>query len=157
MAQDPRETFWALIEGSKVCMLSTIDGGLIRARPMKPYVDENAGEIRFITGLSSPKVEEIEDQQLAGLTFASGDEFVSVSGHVRVTQDRELLRSLWDGDAARFYSSPENPDVCVLIFVPTEAQYWDRSNRLEQAWQLLTSMVTRDPPPDLGEVRKIDF
>jgi general stress protein 26 len=159
MADDAHETFWQLVKDKDVCMLSTLDGGVIRARPMKPYVDEDTGEIRFITARDSAKVEEIEDQLVAGLTFcdAKAQDFVSVSGFVRVSQDRALLRALWDRVAEAYNKSPDNPDACVLIFVPTEAQYWDRrSNSLKQAWEMLTGPFSREQP-DLGVVRKIDF
>ena len=61
-----KEQFWDIISELSVCMVTTRDKGVMRSRPMAPYVDKNARTIQFMTDGNSAKVFELDvDQDIA--------------------------------------------------------------------------------------------
>lgn len=89
--------FWALIAKKPVCMLVTRDGAALRSRPMAPNIDAAQEEIRFLTRRSSHKADEIDDMGEVNLAFVAigSEDYVSVSGVARLSQDRTLICALW--------------------------------------------------------------
>lgn len=160
MAHDSQETFWELVQDIDICMLTTQDGAKLRSRPMAPHVDLARGEIQFLTSLHSAKIADIEAEHQVNLAFVdpgAGD-YVSVSGVMRISTDRALVRELWSPMAKMWFKNgPDDPDVAVLRCVPEDAQYWDgTSNVIKKYWEMLRA-ASSDHRPDLGENRKVQL
>jgi general stress protein 26 len=95
---------------------------------MAPNVDATLQEIRFLTRLSSHKVDEIESLGEVNPAFLALAEatYVSVSGMARLSQDRALIREVWTrGDDTWFPDGPDGADIAAIRVTPTLAEYWD--------------------------------
>jgi general stress protein 26 len=145
MAENTLESFWSLIRGIDVCMMTTRDSNALRARPMMADIDETTHEFRFITRLSSHKVDTLAahpDVNLAFLDARAGN-FVSISGQAYLTRDRALIDQLWNPAAeAHFDCGSDDPDIAVIRVVPSIAESWDRRGTLRQTWNIFKAKAS---------------
>jgi general stress protein 26 len=136
------------------CMLATKDGSRLRSRPMKPYLDNPDGTIRFLTSTKTHKVNEVEANPDANAIFVDEDgTWISVSGKVRVSSDAGDIDELWSPDAAPWFVDGK-AEAVVMIMTPDMAEYWDSGSKLKAGWELAKSAVT-GKKPDIGEHGKI--
>lgn len=126
---DTREHLHDLIKDFRTAMLTTrtSDGG-VHIRPMAVANLVKEEELFFATGLSTPKVDEIGQNNQIAVTFQSSSEFTTVYGTARVVNDRELVDELWS-EAWRvlFPKGKEDPNLCLLAITAISAEYWDSS------------------------------
>jgi len=157
MAEETLDTFWSLIDGIEICMMTTRDSNALRARPMMANVDKETHEFRFLTRQSTHKIDELAANPDVNLAFSdpkAGD-FVSVSGQAYLTQDRKLLEQLWSPAAEAYFGcGSEDPDIAVIRVVPSRAEYWDAHGALRQAWNVFKAKRA-GAEPDLGRNRKL--
>src|SRR3954462_3349049 len=86
------EKLASLINGIRIAMLTTTDtDGSLHSRPMATQQSDFDGELWFLTGQSSHKVQEINRDHHVSLCYADpGDNrYVSVSGIARLVKDRK--------------------------------------------------------------------
>jgi general stress protein 26 len=106
---------------------------------MTARIDPDTHEFRFLTRLSTHKIDELAAEPDVNLAFCdpqAGD-YVSVSGQAYLTQDRSLVEQLWNGEAeALLACRRDDPDLAVIRVVPAEAEFWEGSGRLRQTWNL---------------------
>lgn len=110
-------------------MLVTHDlqGGL-RARPMAVGQLNNNGELWFITGRTSGKVDEIQADQRVLVTMQGSTKQVSLTGKASVVDDRNRLESMWKKAwDIWFPEGPRSPNAVLLRVQTTEGEYWDAS------------------------------
>jgi general stress protein 26 len=157
MAEETLDTFWSLIDGIDICMMTTRDAGALRARPMTAKADKATHEFRFLTRQSTQKVDELAANPDVNLAFSdpkTGD-YVSVSGQAYLTQDRKLIDQLWTASADAYFGCGKNdPDIAVIRVVPSKAEYWDARSTLRQAWNVFKAKDS-DLEPELGANRKL--
>ena len=143
MTQDVAE-FWNLAGRHRACMLTTSDGGQLRSRPMAPLLDKESGEVRFLTRASSHKAEEISNDARVNLVFVEDGDmgYVSVVGTAKLTQDRELIRSLWSPSAQGWLpEGPDGPDVALIRVRALRAEIWDlKSLSMTSFWDMATAV-----------------
>jgi general stress protein 26 len=149
---------WALMEKIGFCMLSTLDGEEIRSRPMAAYVEEDEGQILFLTDKDSHKEEEIERRPNVGLAFADTDahSYVSVTGRASLSNDRDKIREIFNVPAKAWWDSPEDPDIRLLIVHPRDAQYWDSPGKLRSYVTMAAAALT-SARPDMGDNAKVEL
>lgn len=150
--------FWTMIERPTACMVTTIDNGMLRSRPMAPYIDKENQTIRFITDRTSAKIEELHHNRPLALNFVneSDMQYVSISGRGEVSTDRGLIKEMWGPYCDIFFGGkPETADVAVITVKPEQAEYWDsKSGKMAQVFSLARAYFT-DETPDLGEYEKL--
>jgi general stress protein 26 len=126
---DTRENLHDLIKDFSAAMLTTrsLDGGL-HIRPMRVARMEADKELLFVTGLTTPKVEEIEKNNQIAVSFQSGSEYAVLYGTAHIEKDRALIEELWS-EAWRvwFPGGKDDPNLCLLAVTPVSAEYWDSS------------------------------
>lgn len=126
---DTREHLHDLIKDFKNAMLTTRspDGG-VHIRPMRVARMEADKELLFATGLTTPKVEEIEKNNQVAVSFQSGSEYAVLYGTAHVEKNRALVDELWS-EAWRvwFPGGKDDPNLCLLTVTPVSAEYWDSS------------------------------
>ncbi len=107
-----------LIDGIKVAMLTTAAAdGSLRSRPMATQEVEFDGVLWFFTDVSSPKVDEVREDQHVNVSYSdpSGNRYVSMSGRARVVRDPAKVRELWSPvHKAWFPKGPEDPSIGLL-------------------------------------------
>lgn len=151
---------WDMISRPTACMVTTIDGGILRSRPMAPYIDKEERLVRFMTDRTAPKLEELHHNRQVGLSFVNENDmqYVSMSGRGEVTADRELIKEMWGPYCDVFFGgNPETADVAVITIKPEQAEFWDSGKgKVAKAFSLAKAYFT-DEGPDLGENAKVEM
>lgn len=78
-----------LTEGIDFCMLTTIDSGHLRSRPMSTQQADFDGDLWFFTSDDTHKVQEIEKDNRVCVAYSkpSDSTYVSVNGRASVVKD----------------------------------------------------------------------
>jgi general stress protein 26 len=155
------EVIWDLIESFRIAMVTTIDDGFIRARPMAPFVDRDETVLRFLTPKDTHKLEEIEEDCRASVQFSNTitNEHVSLSGEISFDDDPDKVEKLWGVYADTWFAGgPRSGEITVMTFRPERGEYWDGTfNVLKAAWELGNAYAKEDKIPDIVKNRKVNF
>ena len=151
MASEDLDRVWTLADKIGFCMLATLEGGAIRARPMAARADRGENAFYFLTDAKSHKDEDIEANPNVNLAFAdpSGQKYVSISGRATVSNDRAKIRELWSRRPRRGGKSAEDPAIRVLKIAPEDAHYWDSPGTVVSYIKMFAAAAT-DTRPDIG-------
>ncbi len=149
-----------LMKSIKTAMLTTIDGGVLRSRPMATQEIDEIGFIYFLTGATTHKDEEIKKDNRVNVSYAAPDDntYVSVSGTGEIYHDQTKIDELWSPFyKAWFPEGKEDPNIRVLKVSIEQAEYWDSpSSTFVQAAGFLKALVT-GKQADGGENEKINL
>lgn len=162
--QDTREEsikkLGKLTESIDFAMLTTMDGGILRSRPMSTQDFEFDGNLWFYTSDQTHKVEEIEKDNRVNVSYAkpSDNVYVSVSGTAELVKDREKIEEYWNPILkAWFPKGLDDPHLALLKVKVEEAEYWDSpSSTLVQIAGFVKALVTGQSA-DGGENEKISL
>ena len=147
---------WTAIKNLRVAMLTTEEDGRLVSRPMASLGRPEDGVIYFITHADTHIVDKSECVRV-NLAYSDTDSnnYLSVSGTARMSQDREKLRELWSlWSEAWLPQGPDAPDVALVTVEPIDAKLWDADSKLIYAARMLTAAVTKTAPPE-GTVKEI--
>lgn len=149
-----------LIEGIDFCMLTTIDGGYLRSRPMSTQQFEFDGDLWFFTSDQTHKVTEIQKDARVNVSYSKPDDdsYVSVSGRAEMVKDKAKIEELWNPILnAWFPDGLNDPSLCLLKVSVEQAEYWDSSSgKLMEILGFVKALATGQQA-DWGENKKIDF
>lgn len=150
---DDTQKFWELLEDFDTCMVTTRDGGRLRARPMAPQLSKDRGEILFVTEKDTHKVDEIERDSQVAISFTRHGQYVAVSGTARVSTERALIDEAWDAEVEAWMpEGKDSPNVAILAVSPSFAELWDvKSNKVTRAFELVKAYASGDKQPDIGQ------
>ena len=153
------QKLWSMIKDIQFAMMTTEDGGMLRARPMVAAQKEFDGNLWFFTRASSHKVQEAEGQKV-GITYADGgkQDYVSLSGQAHLVRDRAAIDAHW-GEAMRtwFPKGKDDPDIAMLKVAISAAEYWDAPNStMVHAYGYVKAVLT-GAAPHPGENEKLTF
>ncbi len=158
--QESVEKLKDLIEGIDFCMLTTMDGGYLRSRPMSTQEFEFDGDLWFFTSDNTHKIEEIEKDNRVNVAYSKPDDntYVSVSGRAEVSKDRAKIEELWSPILkAWFPEGLDDPHLCLLKVSVEQAEYWDApSSKLVEIFGFVKALAT-GTQADYGENKKINF
>jgi general stress protein 26 len=155
--QDHLKRVWNIVERVGVCMLTTRSADGLRARPVEPRLDRDAGLIWVVTDLRSGKEHEIETERDVGLTFVDDSEktYLSITARAIVQRDHAKAAEIWRYTDNLWWKGPDDPNVCVLRIAPLTAELWDGpASRAVAAFEFVKARLT-GAKPNLGENRKI--
>lgn len=157
MAQDgDTNHVWDMMEKIGFCMLATEDGQDIRSRPMAAYVARDEHMVYFLTDVASHKDEEIARRPGVCLAFSdtSGQNYVSVSGHAEISNDRAKIKELFSTPAKAWWDNADDPSIRVLKVSPKDAQYWDSPGKAVAYAKMLAAAVSGSRPA-MGDHAKV--
>ncbi len=120
-----------LIKDVGTAMLTTLDNGVLRARPMATQQTEAGSDLWFITSTESHKTTEIEKDNRVNVSYSSPSDntYVSISGTASLVVDRAKIDELWSPiHKAWFPKGKDDPTICLLKVVPDQAEYWDSTS-----------------------------
>lgn len=141
-----------LIKSYKTAFLISIDGQLIRSRPMAiAAVDEDDNSIWFFTSDSSHKAAELSNDSKSAVSCMNTSTMITVSGNSKIIYDPERLRRLWREEFREWFPEGiETPNLALIKFDPIQAEYWDRSrpDSLKYFVESLRSAVTSGSRPE---------
>jgi general stress protein 26 len=117
----------------------------LQTRPMTTQeVDEN-GDFWFLSGDSSHKNNEIEDDPEVQLFYSNpgSSEYLSVFGYAEVIKDRTKLEELWSPLAKTWFNEgKDDPELTILKVNVADAYYWDtKNNRMIQLIKIAAGAV----------------
>lgn len=149
-----------LIEGIDFCMLTTVDGGHLRSRPMSTQKFEFDGDLWFFTSDNTHKAEEISKDDRVNVAYSAPDSnrYVSVSGRAGIVKDRSKIEEMWSPALkAWFPEGLDDPTLCLLKVEVENAEYWDApSSKLVQLAGFVKALAT-GTEMTYGENEKIDL
>ncbi|HSV14919.1 MAG TPA: pyridoxamine 5'-phosphate oxidase family protein [Tepidisphaeraceae bacterium] len=149
------EKLASLIKGVRIAMLTTTDGdGSLHSRPMATQSADFDGELWFLTGQRSHKVQEINRDHHVSLSYAdpSDNRYVSISGTARLVRDRKRAEDLWNPMyKAWFPKGLDDPELCVLRVTPERAEYWDSPSSAVVHMVGFVKAALTGKPADAGE------
>jgi general stress protein 26 len=120
-----------LIKDVQVAMLTTIDWGVLRSRPMQTQEAEFDGDLWFFTSTDTHKTDEIEKDRRVNVSYAAPDSntYVSVSGTAALVNDKEKIEELWNPILKAWFPKGLDDPTLILLKVSVEqAEYWDSSS-----------------------------
>lgn len=158
---ESRDTIWTLIKDARVAMLTSLDHGRLRSRPMVACQDDfDDGCLWFFTRADSPKADQVEHEHEVNVAYANAPDnsYVSLSGTAHMLRDRAAIDAHWsDAVKAWFPDGKDDRQLAMLKVEVSQAQYWDApSSRMVVAFDYLKARLGGDRP-ELGEHRKIDL
>ena len=141
-------------------MLTTEDGGNLRARPMVAAQTEFTGELWFFTRVSSHKVDEVKSEHHVGVTYADAgkQDYVSLSGRASLVTDKALVKQHWSEPMRTWFPKGiDDPEAALLKVAVDGAEYWDAPNStMVHAYGYLKARLTGESPHP-GENEKVSF
>lgn len=141
-------------------MLTTIDGGVLRSRPMATQEADFDGTLFFLTGANTHKDEEIKKDNRVSVSYAepSDNIYVSVSGTAETFHDQAKIDELWNPFYKAWFPEGQNdPNIRVLKVSVEQAEYWDSSSStIVHLVGFLKALATGEQY-DGGENKKIDL
>ena len=148
-----------LIDDIKFAMLITVDkDGSLCGRPMSTMQMDADSNLWFFTGLSSPKVAEINEHQQVNVSYARADkqEYVSVSGTTQVIRDKEKMKELWSPWIKPWFPEGlDDPNLVLLKVTVMQAEYWDApGSTVKRVYGLAKAMITGNTD-GFGENKKV--
>jgi general stress protein 26 len=139
-----------LIKDIDIAMLTTVDKGVLRSRPMATQEKEFDGELWFFTSKNTHKAEEIEKDNRVNVSYSepADNRYVSMSGTAELINDRAKIEELWSPNLlAWFPKGLEDENIMLLKVSVEQAEYWDAtSSSVVEALGLLKSLVTGERP-----------
>ena len=149
-----------LTEGIDFCMLTTMDGGVLRSRPMSTQQFEFDGDLWFFTSDNTHKIEEIEKDNRVNAAYSNPDDnvYLSISGRAEVVKDKAKIEELWSPVLkAWFPEGLDDPHLCLLKIPVEQAEYWDAPNStIVQLFGMVKAIATGQEA-DYGENKKIQL
>jgi general stress protein 26 len=147
-----------LTEGIDFCMLTTMDGGVLRSRPMSTQQFEFDGDLWFFTSDNTHKIDEIEKDNRVNAAYSNPDDnvYLSISGKAEVVKDKAKIEELWSPVLkAWFPEGLDDPHLCLLKIPVEQAEYWDAPNStIVQLFGMVKAIATGQEA-DYGENKKI--
>lgn len=109
-----------VLETSKVGVLSTAYNNKPNSRYMVFY---NDGLTLYTkTNIHSAKVKEFKDNPAAYVLLGYNDttnrSFVEMEATIEIVTEQEVIDWLWETQDKSFFSSKEDPELCVLRVIP---------------------------------------
>ena len=126
---DTREKLMDMMDNFDTAMLVTHHPthGL-DARPMAIAGLEEDGSLWFATKKHSGKMIDIKADSHAAVTLQGGQRFISMSGTIRVVEDRARIEELWQESwKVWFPGGKSDPSLTLLHLLPSHGEYWDNS------------------------------
>lgn len=146
---DGRNHLHDLVDDFDVAMLVTHAADGIHARPMAiARLDEGVGAY-LVTGINSLKVDEINANPHAVLTFQSAKKFASVRGVLALSPDPALIEKMWkEAWKVWFPAGKTDPNIALLKFTAQDGEYWDSAGMqgLKFVYDVARAYVSGETP-----------
>ena len=99
--------------------------GRLRGRPMTIASVENDGTLWFVTDRTSQKAAEIETDARVLVALQSSKRFLTANGEIALVDNQQKRHELWKDSYKLWFEDENDPDIVLLRFSPTDAEYWD--------------------------------
>ena len=120
--------FWRSLAQARTGLLGVVnDDG--RAQPMTAHFDGSDGPLWFYARADSRLVDQVgESGESAAIFHYTGEGhelYASLRGDIAAERDTAAARRFWSDEVARWFpKGPDDPDLRLLRFTPSEAHLW---------------------------------
>ena len=155
-ASEAATRIWELARKIDICMFTSWDGRVARARPLSARVSREEHAIYFLVDSDGVKNAQIENEPIVTLAWAdnSAYKYVTISGKASVKNDRALITRLWETTDKAWWDDSSDPAIRVIVVQPTEGELWDSPNKLVATAKMVAAAVT-GAKSDMGENAKV--
>jgi general stress protein 26 len=160
------DDLYKLIEGIEIAMFTTRrrDGTLV-SRPMATQEREPGADLWFVTDIETDKIDDLVAEPNVNISYynVKSWEWVSVSGTVSISQDREMIRRLYKPDWKAWFEDeggarnggPDDPRFALLLVDATSVLYGKQNKPKPLAlFEVVKGLVT-GKSPDVQDTRHI--
>jgi len=147
------EHFFEILKGFDTAVLVTLgEVERMHGRPMSVAGREDGGTLWFMTSVESPKVAEVLADRHALVVMQSSNRFIVIEGLAEIVRDRAKIEELWSETQRIWFQGKDDPDIALVRFSPTEAEYWDNAGvqGLRFAFEALKALASGEPLSDRG-------
>ncbi|HPF27955.1 MAG: pyridoxamine 5'-phosphate oxidase family protein [Steroidobacteraceae bacterium] len=148
----------ALIDSIGIGMLTTAAAdGALRSRPLATLKMDAEPALWFLTSISSPKIDELDQSGLVGISYSDGEsDFVSVTGASQIIRERDVIAELWTPLAKTWFpAGVDDPDLAALKVQIHCAEYWDGPDSKFIQLYAITKAVMTGEDEALGDHEKV--
>ena len=161
------DALYALIDGIEVAMFTTRrpDGSLV-SRPMQVQERTAGTDLWFVTNIESHKLDELAHDPHVNLAFYRDRtrEWVSVSGTAVLTQDREVIRELYEPDWRAWLGDqggardggPDDPRIALVLVEAQSVVYMKQDRPTPLVLFQVAKAVVTGTPPKVADLRTLD-
>lgn len=148
---EQQQKFYELLTRFDTGMLITHTGTAgLHGRPMAVAQVEDNCNLWFITGVDSPKIDEIRYNDNVLVTFQNKkDEFVTLAGRAELVRNASKIDELWqESFKVWFPQGKSDPNIALLHVRTEQGEYWDNTgaNKLSYMLESLGAYATGDTP-----------
>ncbi len=153
--QELEAKLWKALGKDRTVMLGATG---VTPRPMTALTEDNQAPLWFFTASDTELAQSLEGSRghAATATFASKDHdvFATITGHVVIDTDREVIDRLWNPFiAAWFEKGKDDPKLRLLRMDTAEAHVWLNENSLLAGVKLLLGVDPKESYKDkVGQV-----
>lgn len=141
-----------VMKGLDTAVLMTVSdsaGGKLHGRPMSIAAFEEDGACWFFTSIDSPKVSEAQADPEAYVVCQDAPRQVVMRGNIGITRDRARMEKYFSKIVEVWFPDGlDDPKLCLMRFVPQEAEYWDLSGtkKLTYLFEAAKAFVKGEAP-----------
>lgn len=141
-----------LVEDMTVAMLTVSnDEGLLDSKPMSPLEMDSEGAVWFFTEHDSSKTSYLSTANLSFSNPSDGT-YVSLSGRGEIHKNKDDIHRLWTMMAKPWFpEGPDSPNLALLKFIPTSAEYWDAPHSKTVRLFSLAASIVAGKPVNMGD------
>lgn len=102
----------------------------LHGRPMVVAQIDDAGDLWFITGWDTPKMEEIRTNEQVQVSFQDrNNRFISIDGRARMVRDPEKIAELWQESFHPWFPQGQtDPNIALIQVQIRYGELWDAKN-----------------------------
>lgn len=147
-----------LVSRSRVCMLGTLEEGVMRFRPMSHVDIDDEGRIWFFTSKDSWKADDIQRNATVQLIYINGGDslYLSMEGMATITINQQRMKELFNSFVkAWFPKGLKDPSLALLVVEPMSIEYWSNDDSKVLTYIKMLSAAVTGSQPSIGEHDKL--
>lgn len=160
------DDLYKLIDGIEIAMFTTrrADGQLV-SRPMATQERVTGTDLWFVTDVSSHKLDELQFDPHVNLAYynVKSREWVSVAGTAQVTQDRNLIKELYQPDWKAWFGDeggdrdggPDDPRLALVLVEAQSVEYLVTTKPKPVVLFEVAKGILTGATPNVGEQRHL--
>ena len=160
------EELYELIDEMPIAMMTTRrPDAMLVSRPMDTQQRDAVSDLWFVTDIETEKVDELESDPHVCLAYYNdrNKQWVSVSGTVTITQDREQIRRLHKPDWNAWFpdeggnrdGGPEDPRLALILVDAHTVTYMKAKHSKPVTLFKVGLGIATGTQPDVGRVEHL--
>lgn len=161
------DDLYKLIDGIEIAQFTTrrADGQLV-SRPMAVQRRTAGSDLWFMTNVESHKLEELATDPHVNCAFYNNRtrEWVSVSGTAVISQDKNIIRDLYEPDWRAWLGDeggerdggPNDPRIALVLIEAQSVIYSKKDRPMPMVLFAVAQGIVTGKPPKVSDMRSLD-